>query len=146
MVSVIKYLALLWFLSVGKLWLLFYKGCGPSTCHCLLLAYTAVFQMKSQLLTKSIVLPLPFALVCELEQNYQTVSLPLCWEDTGQIAQNFFFKFTLSSNSLMRICLLYTGLCQLCSKQILTEIMNYFKKKSHISEVFNFRLLLRGGG
>jgi len=45
------------------------------------------------------------------------VLLPLCWKDTGQIAQNFFFELTLSSEDLSAI---YETVFLLFSKQILT--------------------------
>lgn len=55
----------------------FYKGCGPTNCHCILLAHTAVFQIRGQLLTKSIVLPLPGMLLTGAElQDF--VFLLLC--------------------------------------------------------------------
>lgn len=93
----------------------FYKGCGPTTCHCMLLDHTAVFQMRGQLLTKSIVLPLPGMLLTGAELP-DLVLLLLCWKDTSQIAQIFFFKLTLFSNCLLKISLLYTRLSA-CSVQ-----------------------------
>lgn len=93
----------------------FYKGCGPTTCHCMLLDHTAVFQMRGQLLTKSIVLPLPGMLLTGAELP-DLVLLLLCWKDTSQIAQIFFFELTLFSNCLLKISLLYTRL-SVCSVQ-----------------------------